>query len=667
MKFVAIDCTPDNPDDPQVPTIVLYENGTISPFIPPGKPEKPICVTVTSSSITIRWIQPKDGAENIDSHIVYYKLVTTDIWSTGESNTPNTTVKIGDLDAGDYEFKICPVCKAGLGMESDISDPIPTKPEEISLAEEVLKECQHHKKSKIENGPPVVYQVPLHCWLKQKVSDHGEELMIAKYEVGKSPKPIQEKVIMVVGATGAGKTTLINGFVNYLYGVKRDHKFRFKVIADEGNKSKTESQTTDITAYTFYPRKGSPVSYTLTLIDTPGFGDCKERDKAIIKQVEHFYRIGPPYGVNILHGIGFVTKACDERLTIIQKYVFQSILAIYGKNIEGNIFLMTTFCDGRRPLVIEAAKAAGVPFQAFFKFNNSALYTDGSDAFDQMFWDLGMSSFQQFFSAFEKVQPISLSLTREVLKERQQLEIFIQGLQNEVTMGLARIDELQQKERALKKQECFAYYTTFTFDITVLKKVDLPHGTYITTCLICNRTCHDNCTYNDYDDKYKCSAMGPGGCTNSYCRNCPGKCFWGQHTNTPYKFVLTQEKKTETFHDLEKQFGTQSLAQPDQDATKLQKVIIQHKYLVLEMVNAINAELEEHQKKVFVNVKKARESQKRLNQITLKSNPLTDEQYIELLIQSEKEEKKPGFMERIATLVKIKKTSEIGTYHTGCT
>ena len=114
---------------------------------------------------------------------------------------------------------------------------------------------------------------------------------------------------------------------------------------------------------------------------------------------------------------------------------------------------MTTFCDCKRPLVIEAAKAAGVPFQAFFKFNNSALYTDGSDAFDQMFWDLGMSSFQQFFSAFEKVQPISLRSTREVLNERQQLETYIQGLQNEVTVGLARIDEVQQKERAIQKQE----------------------------------------------------------------------------------------------------------------------------------------------------------------------------------------------------------------------
>ena len=197
-------------------------------------------------------------------------------------------------------------------------------------------------------------------------------------------------------------------------------------IADEGKKSKTRSQISDINAYTLYPTKDSLIPYTLTLIDTPGFGDVSgiERDKVIVKQIELFFCLDPPNGIDTLHGIGFVTKANDERLTITQKYIFHSILAIYGKNIKDNIFLMTTFCDGIRPsLVIDAAKEADVPFEIFFKFNNSALYHEGSadNTFDMMYWKLGMASYEQFIKDFEKAQPKSLTLSKEVLREHEQL------------------------------------------------------------------------------------------------------------------------------------------------------------------------------------------------------------------------------------------------------
>ena len=96
---------------------------------------------------------------------------------------------------------------------------------------------------------------------------------------------------MVVGATGAGKSTLINGMINYLFGIKWGDDFRYKLITDEGKQSQAVSQTEWISAYTFHWWNSSPLPYTLTIIDTPGFGDTRglERDQKITKQIKDFF------------------------------------------------------------------------------------------------------------------------------------------------------------------------------------------------------------------------------------------------------------------------------------------------------------------------------------------------------------------------------------------
>lgn len=97
-------------------------------------------------------------------------------------------------------------------------------------------------------------------------------------EIRQSP----EKVLLMVGATGAGKSTLINAMANYLKGVKWDNDFRFKLITDD-------EPTSYLTAYTFYPViNESPIPYTFTIIDSPGFGgtDGLRRDKEITEQIK---------------------------------------------------------------------------------------------------------------------------------------------------------------------------------------------------------------------------------------------------------------------------------------------------------------------------------------------------------------------------------------------
>jgi septin family protein len=81
------------------------------------------------------------------------------------------------------------------------------------------------------------------------------------------------KTILVVGATGSGKTTWINAIVNYVLGVEWDDPFRF-VLVDEVVRGGALSQTLGVTAaYDLHYREGFRIPFSLTVIDTPGFGD----------------------------------------------------------------------------------------------------------------------------------------------------------------------------------------------------------------------------------------------------------------------------------------------------------------------------------------------------------------------------------------------------------
>ena len=498
-------------------------------------------------------------------------------------------------------------------------------------------------KVKSERGPPQVYKLPL---VQKKGTDEEGVVMC---EVGNPNVGYWRdsgRVVMVVGATGAGKTTLINGMANYFFGVEWKDNFRFKLVTkdDEGGKDESESKTKCITSYHFPRQRGANVPYGMTIIDTPGFGDTRglEKDRRTMEQIRTLFM--DPDGIIQLDGIGFVAESSRGRLTAAQRYIFDSILSIFGKDIGDIIFMMTTFADAHKQPVLDAVKKANITYRKDFKFNNSALFVDNAEVgnFDEMFWRMGMTSFRDFFNHVDQVHSKSLQQTREVLFEREQLNNFVEKISQQMQLGLTKINELHQDERAVKDHEAEILASKdFTYKVKVQKqrKIDLQgKGIYTTNCFKCSYTCHEKCRWPNDEDKIKCCAM-----KNGFCTICPKKCKWDEHKNTPYRYKWYEVTETRTIDELQRRYN----------------IATSGKFKVEALMESLDNDLKKMHKHVIQLMHQIKESLQRLSEIALRPNPLSVVDYIDTLIESEKQQCEDGYRERIQTLHQLRREAAL--------
>ncbi|XP_062413755.1 uncharacterized protein si:ch73-170d6.2 [Pungitius pungitius] len=502
-----------------------------------------------------------------------------------------------------------------------------------------------------QEGSLSIYKVPLK---EEKINITG----CKHFCYGKEPKVVKSnRTIMVLGATGAGKSTLIHGMINYILGVKWEDSFRFQIVDDGVSKSQAESQTSEVTVYTIHHNKDFAIDCSLTIVDTPGFGDTRgiERDREITEQLRNLF--SAEHGVSEIDAVCFVAQASLARLTPSQKYVFDSVLSIFGKDVAENIRILVTFADGQRPPVLEAINAAEVPcpkekgLPIHFKFNNSALFADNQtsaadedeDGFDEMFWKMGSKSMKRFFVALNIIETKSLTLTKEVLRERKQLENSIENLQKQVKLGLAKLEQIRETKEKLDTHEA---EITRNKDFVFKTKVNKPFqekisgtGIFLTNCQVCSVTCHDNCGIPNDSDKNQCCAMGSDG----FCTECPGKCYWNNHFNQMYKWIYKEVEVEQTIDELKKKY----------------QVAIDAKAPVQELIGKLNADHACVQMDVEKLMKTSAQSLNRLKEIALKPNPLSTPEYIDMLIEGEKASAEPGWKKRVESLTTIRQNAVI--------
>lgn len=318
------------------------------------------------------------------------------------------------------------------------------------------------------------------------------------------------------------------------------------------------------------------------------------------------------------------------------------MMALLGKDIESNICTLITFADGAEPPVLASLKESKLPLKTTFTFNNSALFAVNINLADntlsKMFWEMGCRSFERFFEHVKDLKAASLFQIKDVLEEREQLKFVISNIRPRITAGLTKLSEFQQIfdifqrcKSEIENNQNFEY----TVEETRQCLLELRPGQHVTNCLHCNITCHDDCSFPDDEEKKRCWAMDKEG----NCRICPEKCIWSEHKNTRYIFKYVTEKVTKTYAGMKERYE-KAIGQ----TITHEKYIENLTFHVDDMFEEINSMINEMSRCIT-----------RLKEIELRPDPLSAVEHIDLMIQSEQEEKQPGHLNRVKMLMEFRK------------
>ncbi|XP_073693721.1 uncharacterized protein [Garra rufa] len=423
----------------------------------------------------------------------------------------------------------------------------------------------------IDEGPPKRFNLQTE---RKVLDDDGK---VRKWTFGTKEPRKQNRIILLVGETGVGKTTLINTMVNYLLGVKFEDEEWYE-ITEAATRDQTESQTSEITMYEVFSVK-SPIS--LTIIDTPGYGDTRglEKDLEVAENLATLFQSND--GVREIDAVCFVTQAAKNRLSDRQHYIISSVLSLFGKDIVDNIVFLITHSDGLPPKnVVGAIKKARIPCKqdkkgqpVYFLFNNrqaEGRHTERRYIRAQRdAWEDSMEGMMNFLQSLDENNRRSLELTSDVLIQRIRFEALISNLQLRVHEKELKISErLQIQEAIMQNKEKVEGCKNFTIAIqkTVKEKVPIESKSWknrkATTCTVCKENCHEfDCWWGS--TPRKCGVMKDG-----YCTVCTNKCHHSKHVKENKKYVMRTLSTTVEYDSVKRQY------EKAQEQTKRFSVII---------------------------------------------------------------------------------------------
>ena len=483
---------------------------------------------------------------------------------------------------------------------------------------------------------------------------HPEEVVVEKYygNFHAHSGRTTEKVILLVGETGSGKTTWINAFINYLYCVNKDDPFRLKIVDEDNEDAQTESKTQCITIYRIQHQKGMALDYNITLIDTPGFGDTRgmTRDRQITSDIHALFSRQNGY-LEHINTVAFVMPASSSRLTDTQKYIMDSILSLFGKDLESCLTLFVTSDPVNSDRAMKAFKGHGIKLQKCYHFESATIskrnYTIDGRRVDNP-WSNTMANFNELTEWLNKSPMKSVSQTRAVLEERERIALHVSALRKYIDDGIRVLERLRKEHQYLQDTENGSKPEQL-IQFVEYRRVEGPKGQQHVYCDTCKMTCHENSLITDDKMLYKSIVMERGKQPDAHCKICPRKCPWNKHKLDRYKQERMVTPKLISTEEIESRYDKSGIS-----------------LTVKQLCKNLKEEFDGVSVHVKGSISEIDCALRKLKNISLLSWPRSQIDYINQLIRTEQIEKKDGYNMRIELLEDMKKEAqELGSIGDG--
>ena len=277
-------------------------------------------------------------------------------------------------------------------------------------------------------------------------------------------------IILLLGETGAGKSTFLNYLANYFLGGSLTQESKYSKVktvvpnsvlpsvtnkiadyAENAIYDKTKSQTSKPVLFPFTTSQKSPSQSEFLVIDTPGFGDTdKTKDEKNMQSIFAAASQQP-----FISAIVLIINGTISRATTSLKYVLESIKGSVPDSLLKNIIIVFTNCN-ETSRNFDLGLLDGISSTHIFYAQNNAFSNDLTRASDKLWrqlateWENSMDTMDEFVCKCKSMSQASAQDFAKMRLERESIQRICGQIVGEIKKMFQIIEVIDKASLELK-------------------------------------------------------------------------------------------------------------------------------------------------------------------------------------------------------------------------